>query len=286
MKLDITSVAGIIVAFATMLVGMLIGGNIRGYMEVTSVVIVVGGTIGALILSSDMTVLKSVPANLKLVFFKPISAPEEKIQTIVQYAEKARREGIISLDKELKNIDDDFTRKAVQLLVDGTDPELIKEILQNELMFMEDRHGKGIEFWSSGGQLAPAFGFLGTLIGLIAMLSKLSEPDKLGPAMAVALVTTLYGVILGNMVFLPFASKLKQRSADEVLIMELMIEGVMSIQSGDNPRIVEDKLKTFLAPYQRQEAESGGRKSSAGKGGSAGRTRPGAGGAAQRAAAK
>jgi len=171
----------------------------------------------------------------------------------------------------------DFSRRLkagepvrYQLLVDGTAPELIRDILETEIIFLEQRHNNGIKLFSVAGALAPAFGFLGTLIGLIAMLVKMSDPETLGPAMAVALVTTLYGVILSNMVFIPLGEKLKARNEEEIKAKEMIIEGIMSIQSGDNPRIVADKLNTFLPPRSRSEKEGkpGGKGES--KGGSKG----------------
>lgn len=250
-KFDKGSIAGMAVAFGTIVVGMFLSGPLTAFFDIPSVVIVFGGTVGATCLSVDFATFKAAPRMLKMILRKDGYDPAPTIQQLVIYAEKARRDGVISLDKEIKHINDDFSVKAMQLLVDGTDPELIKEIMENELIFLEERHQKGVEMFNTAGQLAPAFGFLGTLIGLIVMLGKLSTPDKLGPAMAVALVTTLYGVMLSNMVFLPFAGKLRLRNASEMLMKELVVEGVMSIQSGDNPRMVEEKLKTFLPPSDR-----------------------------------
>lgn len=250
-KIDTGSLLGLIIAFGTAIGGMFLSGPLGAFINIPSIIIVFGGTIGATCLSVDLATFKKAPSMLKMIIFRDSYDPAPTIQQMVTYAEKARRDGIISLDKEIKNLDDEFTVKAIQLLVDGTDPELIKEIMENELIFLEERHQKGVEMFNIAGQLAPAFGFFGTLIGLIVMLGKLSTPDKLGPAMAVALVTTLYGVLLSNMVFLPFAGKLKTRNTSEMLMKELVIEGVMSIQSGDNPRMVEEKLKTFLPPSDR-----------------------------------
>lgn len=250
-KFDSASVFGLAVALATLTGGMFLSGPLTAFWDVPSVVIVFGGTIGATWLTVDTATIRAAPRMLKLILRKDSWDPEPTIRQMVGYAEQARRDGIISLDKEIKNINDDFTVKAMQLLVDGTEPELIKDIMENEVIFLEERHQKGVEMFNTAGQLSPAFGFLGTLIGLIVMLGQLSTPEKMGPAMAVALVTTLYGVILSNVVFLPFAGKLKLRNTNEILMKELVIEGVMSIQSGDNPRIVEEKLKTFLAPSAR-----------------------------------
>ena len=253
--MDVAAVVGTVVVMATTVGGMFMSGSIGGYISVPSVLIVLGGCMGATMLTSNMRTVKATPKLLKMIYKPRKWDPLETIHKIVEFGEKARREGVLSLDRELKNIDDEYMVKAVQLLVDGTEPEMIKDILENELIFTEERHQEGVEMFNVAGQLAPAFGFLGTLIGLIAMLGKLSDPDALGPAMAVALITTLYGVMLSNMLFLPFAGKLKLRNTVEALVKTLIIEGVMSIQSGDNPRMVEDKLKTFLAPTRREHAE-------------------------------
>ncbi len=253
--MDITILVGTVIAFGTLLWGTMGTGSIGQYINVPSLIIVFGGTVGASLMTTDMATAKALPHMLKIAFFKHKLESEKVIEELVGYAEKARREGILSLDKELKNIDDAFMHKAVQLLVDGTAPELIRDILETEIIFLEQRHNNGIKLFNVAGALAPAFGFLGTLIGLIAMLVKMSDPETLGPAMAVALVTTLYGVILSNMVFIPLGEKLKARNEEEIKAKEMIIEGIMSIQSGDNPRIVADKLNTFLPPRSRSEKE-------------------------------
>lgn len=251
--MDISVLAGMIIAFGTLLWGTMGTGSIAQYINVPSLIIVIGGTVGSTLFTADLATVKSLPHMMKTVLFKHKFEPQQLIERLVGYAEKARRDGILALDKELKNIDDDFMHKAVQLLVDGTAPELIRDILETEIIFLERRHNNGIKFFNIAGALAPAFGFLGTLIGLIAMLVKMDDPETLGPAMAVALVTTLYGVILSNLVFIPIGEKLKLRNEEEIMAREIIIEGVMSIQSGDNPRIVEDKLNTFLPPRLRKE---------------------------------
>lgn len=271
--MDITILVGTVVALGTLLWGMIGTGGLGQYINVPSIIIVFGGTVGASLMTTDMATAKALPHMLKIAFFKQRLESEKVIEELVGYAEKARREGILSLDKELKNIDDAFMRNAVQLLVDGTAPELIRDILETEIIFLEQRHNNGIKLFSVAGALAPAFGFLGTLIGLIAMLVRMSDPETLGPAMAVALVTTLYGVILSNMVFIPLGEKLKARNEEEIKAKEMIIEGIMSIQSGDNPRIVADKLNTFLPPRSRsaKEGKPGGKGESKGgaKGGGA-----------------
>jgi len=154
-----------------------------------------------------------------------------------------------------KDIDDDFVVKGIQMAIDGTDPELIEQILTSELDSISDRHNRGKSIFDTMGKYAPAFGMIGTLIGLVIMLQNMDDPSKIGPGMAVALLTTLYGALVANLVCLPLADKLARRSGDELLLKEIVIRGVMSIQSGDNPRVVEQKLKTFLSPTMRASME-------------------------------
>ncbi|MEA2062225.1 MAG: motility protein A, partial [Gemmatimonadota bacterium] len=176
----------------------------------------------------------------------------ETIATLVSFAERARREGILALERHMEEIEDEFLSKGIQLAVDGTEPELMRSILTTELDYMERRHTNGAGILTTAGALAPAFGMCGTLIGLVLMLLTMSDPSTIGPKMAVALITTFYGAILANLFFIPLSNKLKRRSEEEVLVKELMIEGILSIQSGDNPRIVEQKLTSFISPKLRR----------------------------------
>ena len=171
------------------------------------------------------------------------------------YAEVARRDGILALENVAGNIKDPFLVSGIQMAVDGTDPELIESILMSDLDAVEARHAEGKALFDNVGRFAPAFGMIGTLIGLVIMLQNMSDPSAIGPAMAVALLTTMYGAVLANLFALPMAEKLGVRSRKEVLLRMVIIKGVMSIQSGDNPRIVEQKLKTFLPNRLRETAE-------------------------------
>jgi chemotaxis protein MotA len=174
---------------------------------------------------------------------------------LVGFAAKARKDGMLALESHLKDIDDSFLVKGLELAIDGQEPNSIGEILQVELESLEGRHQLCAEIFVSMGNFAPAMGLLGTLIGLVQMLQQMDDPSKIGPAMAVALLTTFYGVLLANLLFLPIAGKLKTRSKHEVLLKQLILEGVMAIQSGDNPRIVEQKLKAFVAPMDRDKVQ-------------------------------
>ena len=190
---------------------------------------------------------------LRYAFFSPEVNAKEMIITLVSFSEKARREGLLALEDDLDELDDEFLKKGIQLVVDGTDPELVRRIMETELEHIIERHEKGKKVFEDWGYLAPAFGMIGTLMGLILMMVNLEDKSAIGPGMSTALITTLYGAIMANSVFLPIASKLEIRANEEILLKMIMIEGTLSIQSGDNPRIVRDKLIAFLEPSQREE---------------------------------
>jgi chemotaxis protein MotA len=216
---------------------------------------VFGGAIASVMISFPLKHLLGVLKVIKKTVKTKARSPVKLIADLVGYAEVARRDGILSLENLTKEIDDEFVVKGIQMAVDGTDPELIEQILNGELESLQERHAKGKGLLDSFGKYAPAYGMIGTLVGLVVMLKNLNDPSKVGPGMAVALLTTLYGAVAANFIFLPLADKLAQSSAEEILLKTIVIKGVMSIQSGDNPRIVEQKLKTFLPPSMRGEAD-------------------------------
>jgi chemotaxis protein MotA len=189
------------------------------------------------------------------VFFSKVSSAKDIIKQFGEFSNKARREGILALESEVKNIDEEFLQKGLQLSIDGLEPASIREILETEISSVRDRHKLGAEIFTTMGTYAPALGMVGTLIGLVQMLQSMSDPSSIGPAMAVALLTTFYGAVAANLVCMPIAGKLKTRSSEEVLVKELMLEGVICLSNGENPRIVEQKLMAFLPPNQR-EAET------------------------------
>lgn len=245
--MDLATIIGLI--FGVVLIGgaILMDGNGAIFYSLRSILIVLGGTFAGTMVSYSLGQLLKIPALVKIAFQTHQLNSDEIIELMVGFAEKARREGLLALEQDVMTIDDKFLQKGIQLVVDGTDPELLRNIMETKLTFLEERHGKGRSMMSTMGQLAPAFGMIGTLIGLIQMLSELDDPEKLGAGMAVALITTLYGALLANLFFIPLAGKLKERSEEEILIKEVIIEGVLSIQAGENPRIVDEKLKAFLA---------------------------------------
>ena len=255
--MDIGTIAGLIIAFAAILISVVVsGGSITGLINGPSIFVVLVGTFGATVVSFPLArLLKLHTVILKSIFSKPGDAVAT-IKDLVRYAEVARREGILSLENLISEMRDPFIVRGVKMAVDGTDPELIKTIMDTELEALMERHGQGKQILDTIGRYAPAFGMIGTLMGLIAMLSNMDDPSKIGPGMAVALITTLYGAIIANLLTGPLGDKLQARDAEEVLIKTIIISGVMAIQSGDNPRIVESKLMTFLPPSQREAAQS------------------------------
>lgn len=254
--MDFATIAGIISGFVVIILAISSGGDLGSFINVPGMLIVLGGTFASVLVSSPLKDFGQYLKTAKIAFADNNKEPADIIATLVSFAEKARREGLLALEAEAEELDDAFLQKGIQLVVDGTDPELVRNILDIELTFLEERHKEGRGVFETLGQMAPAFGMLGTLIGLINMLRSLDDPEAIGPGMAVALVTTFYGSLLANLVFLPIAKKLKIRSNAEILAKEVMIEGILSIQAGENPRIVEEKMKAFLSPKSRSEVDS------------------------------
>lgn len=254
--MDIGTVAGLGIAIVAIAISIVLGGgNPASLINIPSIFVVFGGTAGAILASYPMAaVLKVHTVILKSIFGTPLDAAKT-IKDLVSYAEIARREGILSLENHVEEMDDPFIVRGIKMAVDGTDPELIRTILDTELEALMDRHAQGKAILDTTGKMAPAFGMIGTLMGLIFMLQSMDDPSAIGPGMAVALITTLYGALIANVVTGPIAEKLAANDADEVLVKTIVIAGVMSIQSGDNPRVVESKLLTYLPPAQRAALE-------------------------------
>lgn len=250
--MDIATILGIIVGVVFVVGGILSDGSIADFWDVASILIVLGGTVAATLVAYP---LKSVLEAVKIAGKAFRSQEEDPYEIIVQIntlANIARKEGLLALEEASEEINEEFLKKGTMLIVDGTDPELVKNLLETELSFVEERHGKGQGIFEAMGAYSPAFGMIGTLIGLINMLKKLDDPSSIGPSMAVALITTFYGSVLANLVFIPIANKLKLKSREEILRKEIMVEGLLSIQAGENPRIIEEKLKAFLPPKARK----------------------------------
>ena len=248
--MDIGTIIGIVGAIAFVILGIVWGGqmqNLGNFYDMSSVLIVIGGTIMASVASYPLKTMMTLPKIIGKAFKSQQTDLNDDIDMILKIANVARREGLLSLENQIEEMDNPFLKKGIMLIVDGSDPELIKNIMQTELVFISERHSTAHAMLDQMGAFAPAFGMIGTLIGLINMLKQLDDPDSLGPGMAVALVTTFYGSFLSNVVFTPLSKKLAAYSSHEYLQKELLLEGMLSIQDGENPRIIKDKLTAFIA---------------------------------------
>lgn len=249
-KRDILTPIGITLGFIMIMAAILASGGTAGFMsflDVASIFIVIGGLIASLLINFKMGQIKLTFKVMKETFHQNDQRLPELIQLFIKLSERARREGILALENDLDDVDEPFIKKGVLLAVDGIEPEVITDIMNAEITAMEDRHYKGRTIIEKAGEYAPAWGMIGTLIGLVLMLNSLQDPSTLGPSMAVALLTTLYGTVLANLVFVPMANKLESKTEEEVFIKQVIIEGVIGVQSGQNPRILEEKLSAFLS---------------------------------------
>lgn len=231
------------------------GSSAGMFVNYPSLAVVLGGAAASCLISMPMSTITATIRILRNAFVHRTQPPLRLVKDLVRYAEVARRDGILSLEGLTDEMEDPFLVKSVRLAVDGTEPARMEAILATELEAIADRHANGRRIFETLGKYAPAFGMIGTLIGLIVMLGNMQDPDALGPGMAVALITTLYGALVANFIFLPIADKLACRSRQELALKELILHGVICIQSGDNPRVVEQKLLTYLPPAQREGDE-------------------------------
>lgn len=250
--MDIATLLGVISSFGLVIAAIFMGGGIALFISVPSALIVVGGTLGATMINYPLGKMLKVVSVVKNALLTNTVSASSLIKSFVAFAKKARREGILSLEGDLKNEKDEFLQKGIQLSIDGLDPHEIREILEIEVEFIQNRHQLGAEIFTTMGTFAPALGMIGTLIGLVQMLQSMDDPSSIGPAMAVALLTTFYGSVLANLICIPIAGKLKARSKEEILVKEMAIQGIISLSNGDNPRILEQKLRAFVPPNQRE----------------------------------
>ncbi|MBH1941994.1 motility protein A [Mobilitalea sibirica] len=262
--MDKASIIGLVLCIVMVIFGIITGDKgvaaLVDFVDPTSAFITLGGAFASILIMAPS--LKGYVNNLKsfsLVLKEIPSNEEDTIRSIIELSNVARKEGLLALEEAANGIDDEFLKKGVLLIVDGTDPELVRSILETELNCIETRHASTVSFWDSLGAMGPAWGMIGTLIGLINMLQGLDDPTTIGPSMAVALITTLYGSVLANWICIPIATKLKANNTKEIMIKEVMVEGLLSIQAGENPRVIEEKLKSFLSPSRRAAmSEQGG----------------------------
>ena len=264
--MDIASLIGLLACLGLMIFGITGGtdfGALASFIDMPSVFITFGGAFGATLAMNSLDAFKAGVGTFPLILKTSSANTQETIKQIMTLANVARKEGLLSLEEAAGNIEDAFLKKGIMLVVDGTDPELVRAIMDTEMDAIAGRHKAGKTFWESLGAMGPAWGMIGTLIGLVNMLKNLSDSAAIGPAMAVALLTTFYGSLLSNWVCTPVANKLGAKDAEEMMVKGIQVEGLLSIQAGENPRVIEEKLKSYLSPkvaagFSTEDAGGGG----------------------------
>lgn len=264
--MDLATVVGLVVAFGCVILSAYIGGiDMRIlYERYEAFILVFGGTLGATIISFPLrTFLHGAVTGLRTAFFEPQLHERQTIQTLVTFAEKARREGLLALETEAAEVHDGFMRKGIQLVIDGRDTEIIRKILETEVSLQQERGAKAEAVFMTMGGYSPTLGIIGTVLGLIGMLKGLASVSSggnvtgsIGTATAQAFVATFFGILLANLGWLPISAKIKERNTQALLLREIQIEGILSIQAGDNPRLLEEKLHAYLPREEREKAEA------------------------------
>lgn len=249
--MDVSTVIGLVIGTALVAVAIIVGDNPQIFLDLKSTLIVVGGTLGVTFVKNPLSRVFGTVGVIKNAFFGKVTPINSLIESIVELSRKARRESLLSLEKV--EISDPFLSKAVRLAVDGMEPAAIKNVLETEVAFLQQRHKIGADILDGMGSSAPAFGMIGTLIGLVQMLAAMDDPSSIGPSMAVAILTTLYGALIANLFCQPLAEKLRNRSRDEVNTRLVVVQGVLSIVEGDHPASVEQKLAAYLEPKMRKD---------------------------------
>ena len=259
--MDLATIIGLVVCFGMIIFGIVSGdlgfAALGNFFDLASMLITIGGTFASVLAMYSMNDYISGLKSITLAIKGVKNNENETISNIINLSNVARKEGLLALEDAASGIEDKFLKKGILLVVDGTDPDLVRAILETELTCIEGRHKKYIAFWENIAAMGPAWGMIGTLIGLVNMLKNLEDSSTIGPNMATALLTTLYGSMLANWIGTPIATKLKANNEAEVMVKEVMIEGLLSIQAGENPRVIEEKLKSFLSPKQRESMENG-----------------------------
>ncbi len=251
--MDLATILGFFIGILSLLVGYIIEeGNVAALIQPSAALIVLGGTIGATVFSFCPGDLKALPQMIKIALFNKPYDPVKTIENIIALAEEARREGLLYLENRLDEIDDAFFRRGLQLVIDGTDPELVKNIMEVEIYTIEERHSIGSKIFQVAGGYAPTMGIIGTVMGLVNVLGNMSDPDSLGSSIAVAFMATLYGVGSANLFWIPLATKLSNISDKEILLKQLMMEGIISLQAGYNPILIRERLVSYLNPSKRE----------------------------------
>jgi len=254
--MDIATLLGTLLCFGMVLSSMAGDSGLGTFIHVPSLLLVGGGTIGVTMMNFTLADMKSLFRVILRTYLFKLNTPGQEIERIIEYANLARKEGLLALEGKLKEVDDAFFGKGIQLVIDGFSAETVRDIMELEADWQRQRHAHGKKMLDAVGAFAPAFGMIGTLVGLVQMLQNLSDPSRIGGGMATALLTTLYGAMAANMVFIPLAGKCEVRAKQEGLLRDLMVEGIIAIQSGEKPQLIKEKLKSFLAPSVRETVEA------------------------------
>jgi len=249
---DIATIIGIVVAFG--LVVSAIGGGIASFIDPPSMMIVIGGTVGVLLVGYPLKTALGVIGVVMKTFMYKLDNGSDVIAKLVELAQIVRKDGILALESEVGSIENQFMANGLQMAIDGQEPSAIEEILYAEMDKVAERHSKGADMFTALGTYAPSMGMIGTLVGLVLMLQNMSDPSSIGPSMSIALLTTFYGALMANILFLPMSGKLKARSKDELLIREIILVGIQSLVIGENPRVMEQKLLGYLPPKERKSS--------------------------------
>ena len=254
--MDVATVVGLILGFGVIVTTLIMGGGVAIFIDIPSMCIVVGGMFCASMIHFSLPQVMGIFAIIKKTVMIKLQRPHEIIQQMVNFAAISRRDGALALEEQIRKTDNAFMVKGLQMLVDGQDEETVRELMNLEIQYLQERHAVGKKILEFMGAAAPAFGMIGTLIGLVQMLRNLSSPDQIGAGMAVALITTFYGAILSNLVFIPLAGKLGIYSKAETLAMEMTVEGICTISRGENPTVVREKMQSFISPKRRQQVKA------------------------------
>jgi len=259
--LDLGSIIGLVLCISLVIFAIVSGdagfSALKNFIDVQSALITIGGAMCAILTQNTIQSFVGALKTFALVLKRPALDAASIIAKIIELSNVARKEGLLALEEAAADLDDAFLKKGILLIVDGTDPDLVRAILETEMISIDGRHRSNIQIWSDIASMGPAWGMIGTLVGLINMLQALDDPSSIGPSMAVALITTLYGSMMANWICTPVSSKLKLNNDMEMQVKEIMIEGLLSIQAGENPRVIEEKLKSFLSPKDREKIGEG-----------------------------
>lgn len=254
-KKSMSATLGLLAGFALIIWAITLAGKLRSFYDFSSIVITIGGSLCALIISFPFKTIKAIPKMLKLLVASPDDNRRGLIELLTELSRKARKDGLLSLENELAEMDNEFLSSGLQMVVDGIEPDNIKELMELKMDTIERRHRSGQAVFIKWGELAPAYGMIGTLIGLVVMLVDLDDPSKIGIGMATALITTFYGAFLANLVLIPIASNLSEQTDEELFTCQMIMDGVLQIQSGANPRLLEEKLMAYLSPEEKKKAK-------------------------------